>query len=78
MEADKRNGSLLWLQVKCNWPIITIVNKITLCRLECKPEDGLLYFMLLRSSHLVQAYEAARKIVVSFVFATIFEGLCLE
>lgn len=39
-------------------------------RLECKPEDGLLYFRLLRSSHVMQAYEAAKKIVDDFVKGT--------
>eukprot|EP00731_Ephydatia_muelleri_P024861 Em0016g1132a len=36
-------------------------------RLECKPEDGLLYFMLLKASHVVQGYEAAKNIVDDFV-----------
>ncbi len=30
----------------------------------CKPEDGLLYFILLKSSQLTQAYEVARNIIV--------------
>ena len=32
--------------------------------LYCRPEDGLLYFVLFKSSQLIQAYSVAKEIVV--------------
>lgn len=38
-----------------------------LCSMHCDVEQGLVYFILFKASHLVKAYEKAREIMVSRV-----------
>ena len=45
--------------------------------MSCSPSEGLLYLVLYKSSQLVQAYDVARKILVSKGLLLVSKGLLL-
>ena len=42
-----------------------IVSLFVVCRMRINPENGLLYLLLVKSTHLVKAYKKTKEIVVS-------------
>ena len=46
--------------------------------LYCRPEDGLLYFVLFKSSQLIQAYSVAKEIVVCVsMYVCVVTAVCV-
>ena len=46
-----------------------------LCSMHCNVEQGLVYFILFKASHLVKAYEKAREIMVSRVICYLLSNI---